>query len=574
MLVNRALMGLLGILVLGLGACAERVALLDNRAPQNQNEAGVIVQITSQANTLLEASESYRVINEDHGLYEVRGLSITEIKKVVPHAQAETNLYFQQLIEEAPDHSAYEPHATHPSNIANNGTSLPPALVGCELEPALRPLAAIRVNTAELRDSITMELGQMAQFDGEQSRVTATQRTLHELRWDIVPPRLSQLPRGQVQTGSDLEFKPDMVGVYQVILVAQDSEGACGLQMLRFLVTDNPSLDTSLASDREQDGDLSRFSHLQKVQAPLAWERASGKNIIVAVLDTGLHYNHPAIKQNLALNSLELDGIAQTDNDNNGFKNDFLGWDFVNDDNKPFDDHGHGSHVAGLIASNIYGLAREAQIMPIKVLNAAGGGDTASIVAGIYYAVDNGAHIINASLQRINTQLQSLKQAIAYAHSKNVIVVTSAGNDNLNLTLPGMTSYPGQVDEPNVVNVAALGNNNQLTPYSNYGVDVVHVAAPGGDQEEPIYSLAPANPGAVDFIPSGGTSMAAPIVAGVIAQMLEVSPYMHSEQARILLMEAGPEVQGLKNYVSSGRIISASTALDLASELHQQNHMF
>ncbi len=557
-------------LVFALTACGAPKA--DHRAPQNQKETGYIVSGQPQeVGPILESSTSYRVISKKHNIYEVHGLEKKAIQKRAPSLKIEKNIYLNNMVEEDKLSGAQR---IYQSIIANKSTNsqnnLPKALEGCDFEKPLKPVATISLASNTLSQSVTMELGQSVRFSGSESQLSDNTQSL-KLIWDVIPPKLSALPLNQPQISEEFELKPDSVGTYQVILVAQDSNHACGLKMIRFLVTHNPDVETDLRPSTQKVSDIG-FAHLEQIQAPKAWLKSTGKNIVVAVLDTGLHYNHPAIQNNLAINPNETN--SEMDNDKNGYNGDFLGWDFVNHDNLPFDDQGHGSHVAGLVSAQRVGSAQSALIMPLKVLNAAGGGDIGSIIAAIYYAVDNGAHVINASMQRLDSHLDSLKEAILYAHSKNVIFVSSAGNDGLDLSLPGIDIYPGEMDVPNVLNVAAVDSDNQLTSYSNYSPDQVHVAAPGGDSKEPIHSLATMNPLAIDYVPSGGTSMAAPIVSGIVAQMIQANPNITSEEIKEILMRSGSRDSQLTTVVASGRVINASEAVDLAEELHLRNHLF
>lgn len=557
-------------LALALTACGAPQA--DDRAPQNQEEAGYIVSgQPEEMERILESSTSYRVISKKHNIYEVHGIERKAIQKTAPSLKIERNLYLNNMIEDNKQSSAqilYQNLIADKSKKSQN--NLPKAIEGCDFEQPLRPLAAISLTSAELSQSVTMELGQTARFSGSESRPNANKQTL-KLIWDVIPPKLSALASDHPQVSENFEIKPDSVGTYQVILVAQDSNQACDIKMIRFLVTHNPDVETDLRPSTQKLSDFD-FAHLGQIQAEKAWLKSTGRDIVVAVLDTGLHYNHPAIQNNLAMNANEKN--SKMDNDKNGYNGDFLGWDFVHHDNKPFDDHGHGSHVAGLVSAQRVGSAQSARIMPLKVLNAAGGGDTGSIIAAIYYAVDNGAHVINASMQRLDTHLDSLNEAILYAHSKNVVFVSSAGNDGLDLSRPGINIYPGEMAVPNVINVGAVDSNNQLTSYSNYGPGQVHVAAPGGDSRVPIHSLATLNPLAVDYVPSRGTSMAAPLVAGIVAQMIQANPNIASEEIKEILMQSGSRDSKLKTVVASGRVVDASEAVDLAEELHLRNHLF
>ena len=155
------------------------------------------------------------------------------------------------------------------------------------------------------------------------------------------------------------------------------------------------------------------------------------------------------------------------------------GYDFVNDKVSANDDNGHGTHVAGTIAQStnngygVAGIAYEAQIMPLKVLSAGGGGTVADIAEAIKFAADNHADVINMSLGG-GGESHLMKEAINYAYDKGVVIVAAAGNENRNAS-----SYPARY--PRVISVAATDAAGDKAPYSNYGAGV-DISAPGGSE--------------------------------------------------------------------------------------------
>lgn len=165
------------------------------------------------------------------------------------------------------------------------------------------------------------------------------------------------------------------------------------------------------------------------VKAPEAWSKGyTGQGVVVAVLDTGVDYNHADLKDNIWTNP--NNDAAQ------GYANDVHGWNFVDNNNNVLDtsEIGHGTHVAGIIAGEnngfgLTGVAYNAKIMPVKVLDNSGTGSYTSIINGIYYAVNHGANVINLSLGGGSGD-RSLASALQYASSKGVVVVMAAGNDS------------------------------------------------------------------------------------------------------------------------------------------------
>jgi len=230
------------------------------------------------------------------------------------------------------------------------------------------------------------------------------------------------------------------------------------------------------------------------IDAPEAWDITTGSSsVVVAVIDSGVAYNHPDLSANIWANADETDGNG-IDNDGNGFKDDVRGWDFVDNDNDPMDFNGHGSHVAGIIGAvgnnskGVAGIAWKVKIMPVRVLAPDGFGFTSNITAGIDYAVNNGAQVINLSLGENpgDAPDSAVRTAIQNAKNAGVLAVIAAGNDsNDNDALP---VYPASYTLENIISVAATDQSDKLAGFSNYGATSVDVSAPGVD----IYSTFPA----------------------------------------------------------------------------------
>ncbi|MCL0042741.1 S8 family serine peptidase, partial [Thermodesulfovibrionales bacterium] len=222
------------------------------------------------------------------------------------------------------------------------------------------------------------------------------------------------------------------------------------------------------------------------IDAPEAWGITTGSpDVIIAVIDTGVNYLHPELVGNMWINIDETPGDG-IDNDGNGFTDDIHGWDFFDNDNSPMDFHGHGTHVAGTIAASgnnaagITGVMWEAQIMALKITGVKAFAATSDIVQAINYAVEEGAHIINASWGGyVGTDApgDALRDAIEAAGIAGVLFVAAAGNDaNDNDTIP---MFPASYSLDNIISVAATDQHDNLTPWSNYGATSVDVAAPG-----------------------------------------------------------------------------------------------
>ena len=175
------------------------------------------------------------------------------------------------------------------------------------------------------------------------------------------------------------------------------------------------------------------------IDAPQAWDIHTGSSeIIVAVIDTGVDYTHRDLNDNMWINEAELNGTAGVDDDGNGYVDDIYGYDFctyegATRDPNPMDDHGHGTHCAGVIAArgdnglDIAGVCWDAKVMALKFLDAWGSGLTSDAVSAFYYAVENGADVTSNSWGG-GGYSETMEDAINYAHSQGVIMVAAAGN--------------------------------------------------------------------------------------------------------------------------------------------------
>jgi thermitase len=264
------------------------------------------------------------------------------------------------------------------------------------------------------------------------------------------------------------------------------------------------------------------------VRADLAWDIEVGeKSVIVAVVDSGIDYHHV----DLAGNYLAL------------------GYDWVNDDNDPMDDNGHGTHVAGIIGAvtnNGIGVAGLAQvtIMAEKVLNAAGSGTIVDVADGVIDAANKGARIINNSYGTYAFSM-TVRNAFDYAWHRGVLSFAAAGNDNTHEPF-----YPAALGEF-VVSVAGTDQSDSRWTSSNYG-DWIELSAPAVS----IYSTLPGNV----YDEMTGTSMASPIVSGAAALVLSRCQMMSAEQVRWRLRESAVDLgaAGRDPYYGYGRVDSFS----------------
>jgi subtilisin family serine protease len=250
--------------------------------------------------------------------------------------------------------------------------------------------------------------------------------------------------------------------------------------------------------------------------------------------------NHPDLASKIWTNPGETGGGKETngaDDDGDGYVDDWRGWDFVNGDNDPQDDYGHGTHVSGIAAAasdngiGIAGMAWGARIMPLKILDSGGNGSDSDVAAAMVWATDHGAQIINLSLGG-DAPAAVMEAAVNYAYGHGVTVVAAAGNTGK----PGVV-YPAAY--PNAIAVAATNSNDNHASFSSYGAEV-DLAAPGVG----IYSTYWTRTGGSTYTSLSGTSMAAPHVAGVAALLASLPQFNTPDKIRLALeataLDLGP----------------------------------
>ncbi len=269
-----------------------------------------------------------------------------------------------------------------------------------------------------------------------------------------------------------------------------------------------------------------RFSSLYgmtMIRAPEAWDVQTGsKSVIVGIIDTGVDTDHKDLRENIWHNPGESGNGRENnkiDDDGNGFVDDYRGWDFIHNDNNPFDDHNHGSHVAGTVGAvgnnseGVVGVCWGVSLMALKFLDARGSGDSDDAIEAIIYASNMGAKVLSNSWGG-SEHSQALEDAIKFANEKGVLFVAAAGNDFSNNDKAD--SFPANYEVGNVISVAANTRKEKLAGFSNFGSKSVDLAAPGSD------ILSTVTRGRFDVF--SGTSMATPHVSGAAALVLAEFP--------------------------------------------------
>ena len=268
---------------------------------------------------------------------------------------------------------------------------------------------------------------------------------------------------------------------------------------------------------------------------------------IVAVVDSGVDVNHSVFVDSSAIwrNPGEIPGNG-IDDDGNGLVDDVVGWNFLHRNASVADPDGHGTHVAGIILGTSMDIFAGAlsqspiQIMPLKFLGTGGSGSTADAVSAIYYAVNNGARVINASWGG-TAYSQALHDAMAFAYSRGVVLISAAGNYSANNDQTPI--YPSSLPVPSMASVAASNNSDSLASFSNFGRTSVLVSSPGVG----ILSTYPGN----QFRSMSGTSMASPFAAGLAALAVREAPLLTGFQIRNILASSVFTPTGLSGKVST-----------------------
>jgi subtilisin family serine protease len=297
---------------------------------------------------------------------------------------------------------------------------------------------------------------------------------------------------------------------------------------------------------------------LRDARVPRAWRTSVGGKVTVAILDTGIDASHPDLAGNLWTNPGEIAGNG-VDDDRNGFVDDVHGADMVGGDGDPADGLGHGTAVAGIIGgrgdngAGVSGVAWRIRLMPVKVLPDQGFGTTATLVAGLRYALSNGARVVNMSLNGADRSL-ALDEAIAAAEAQGVLVIASAGNDGADRD--SVPSYPASSTSPAVVSVASSNRSGRLGFASAYGTSSVDIAAPGDN----ILTTDPHG----RYGTHSGTSFAAAYVSGAAALLASAQPAASGAQLRGALLSSARRGKHFDGRVSGGQLNVAAAMRRLA----------
>jgi len=295
------------------------------------------------------------------------------------------------------------------------------------------------------------------------------------------------------------------------------------------------------------------------ISALRAWATTRGtEKVVVAVLDSGVDYKHPDLENNIWKRP---ENIMEYQDKDLGAIDDVRGYNAIDNDGDPMDENGHGTHCAGIIGAEggnnegITGVNWTVQIMPLRFMDATGAGTTKDAIEAINYVIDRkkaGVNVRVISASWGSTQKsRALEDVIKKAYEAGILFVAASGNSSVDTDKN--PHYPSSYNLGNIISVAALDRNDQLTSFSNYGAKTVHIAAPGKD----ILSTWLDN----GFRESSGTSMATPVVAGVAALVLSRNPNISVDELRKLLLDSVDKLPSVKGKVVSGGRINAAKAV-------------
>lgn len=295
------------------------------------------------------------------------------------------------------------------------------------------------------------------------------------------------------------------------------------------------------------------------IGATRAWDFTTGNSeIVVAVTDTGIDYNHEDLAANMWVNTAEIPGNG-IDDDGNGYVDDVYGVNTITKTGDPMDDQSHGTHCAGTIGAvgnngvGVAGVTWNVRLMACKFLGADGKGSTANGILAVDYAVANGANVISASWGG-GGYSQALKDSIEAAGRNGILFCAAAGNDGNDID--SEPSYPASYDSPSQITVLNTDRNDYRAGTSSYGLNSVDIGAPGSS----ILSVKMGG----GYSVKSGTSMATPHVAGAAALLLSINPMLAPEEIKTILMStADPTLPGV--CASGGRLNLAAAVAQMDS---------
>ena len=349
-----------------------------------------------------------------------------------------------------------------------------------------------------------------------------------------------------------------------IVLMAQPDEIITLPQPEKPQKIDMQHLAASPVADGSPDDPLfSQQWGLKAIRMPELWQvplKSGAKRPVIAIIDTGVDTEHPDLKDNIWTNEAELNGLPGVDDDGNGFIDDIHGWNFFDSTNVVTDEFGHGTQCAGIAAAvagngtGIAGANPDALIMPLRVsyLDYADyqiHSTASSIIAAIDYAIAMGADVVSLSMGGVGrSQYDMLEQTC-----RHIIIVAAAGNENAAISTGESTNYPGAL--PGIFGVEASDESGWRPSWSNYDDDgpwmTTYIDGENYELRAPGDNIVTTMPDG-EYASSGGTSMATPLVSGLISRLICLKDYAsHDELLRDLILSRGPglgDVDAMKAY--------------------------
>jgi subtilisin family serine protease len=295
-----------------------------------------------------------------------------------------------------------------------------------------------------------------------------------------------------------------------------------------------------------------------------AWDTTTGSDsVLVAIIDTGVDYNHMDLVENMWRNPREIAANGK-DDDRNGYIDDIYGMNAITGSGNPLDDNGHGTHVAGIIGAvgnngrGVVGINWKVKMVAAKFLSSTGGGSVANAIKALAYvtALKRAGHNVVTTNNSWGGSgySQALADAIDDAAKAGVLFVAAAGNNSSNNDLTA--TYPANYQLPNVISVASIDSYGFLSYFSNFGAKTVHIGAPGSS----IYSTVRSN----GFSSKSGTSMASPQVAGVAALVQSACSTLSMSEVKTAILSSGVKTSSLSRYTTTGAMVNAARAVRYA----------
>ena len=336
-------------------------------------------------------------------------------------------------------------------------------------------------------------------------------------------------------------------------------------QLHRLSCSYNYKIKTTAVSD-DYSSALWGLTAANGINAPAAWNYTTGSaDVVTAVIDTGIDYNHVDLAANTWTNPNEIPGNG-IDDDQNGWIDDIHGINAITNTGNPLDDHWHGTHVSGTIGAvgnnntGVVGVNWTVRIIGVKALDQNGSGALSNAVKGINYLVDLRQNygipikVANNSWGYAGSAYTALDTAIRSARDAGILFVAAAGNSNSNNDVTPF--YPARTNSENVISVAAVDQNGARASFSNYSANTVSIAAPGVS----IRSTTPNN----NYGSASGTSMAAPHVTGAVALVAAANPSLSWTQLRDIILGNADYNAALAPYVIGGRDLNVARAVEAA----------